>query len=98
MAQQNILLTQYNFAPMTKKKILAVLKSIIIDYNCKLKLHDIAFESHFKNDLGIDSLDIMEIIAIAEHQFNCDISDEEACRIKTVADLVNIIFAKKESL
>lgn len=45
-------------------------------------------------DLGLDSMDSIELIMDLEKQFNITIPDEEAERMKTVGDIANYIEAK----
>lgn len=47
--------------------------------------------SSFIDDLGADSLDIVELIMALEEQFDLEIPDEDAEKIVTVADAVNYI-------
>ncbi len=42
-------------------------------------------------DLGGDSLDGIELVMEAEERFHCEISDDEAEKVKTVADLFGVI-------
>lgn len=48
-------------------------------------------EASFKDDLGADSLDVVELVMELEDEFDLEISDEEAEKISTVADVVNYI-------
>lgn len=48
-------------------------------------------ESRLKEDLGADSLDMVELIMAMEEEFNVDIPDEEAQNIRTVADAVDYV-------
>lgn len=48
-------------------------------------------ESSFKEDLGADSLDVVEFVMELEEEFDIEISDEEAEKISTVGDAVNYI-------
>jgi len=52
---------------------------------------DIAMESSFIDDLGADSLDIVELIMALEEEFSLEIPDNEAEKIATVADAVGYI-------
>lgn len=52
---------------------------------------DIAMESSFIDDLGADSLDIVELIMALEEEFDLEIPDSEAERITTVGDAVEYI-------
>ncbi len=48
----------------------------------------------FIDDLGADSLDIVELVMTMEEEFDMDIPDEEAEKLKTVGDVVNYIQTK----
>lgn len=48
-------------------------------------------ESHFFNDLGLDSLDVVEIVMALEDEFAIEISDEEAEKVFSVGDAVQFI-------
>ena len=52
---------------------------------------DIKMESSFVDDLGADSLDIVELIMSLEEEFEIEIPDEEAEKIQAVSDVVNYI-------
>ena len=56
---------------------------------------DVAIESTFIDDLGADSLDIVELIMAFEEEFGLDIPDEAAEKIKTVQDVVSYIDQNK---
>ena len=56
---------------------------------------EVAIESTFIDDLGADSLDIVELIMAFEEEFNIEIPDEAAEKIKTVQDVVNYIDQNK---
>jgi len=50
----------------------------------------------FVEDLGADSLDIVELVMAFEEAFDLDIPDEDAEKIKTVKDAIDYIEAKKK--
>jgi len=52
---------------------------------------DVTIESTFIDDLGADSLDIVELIMAFEEEFSIEIPDEAAEKIKTVQDVVTYI-------
>lgn len=55
---------------------------------------DITPDSSFIDDLGADSLDLVELVMAFEDGFDIEIPDEDAEKIKTVADAVNYIQSK----
>ena len=56
---------------------------------------EVTLESTFIDDLGAGSLDIVELIMAFEEEFNVEIPDEAAEKIKTVQDVVNYIDQSK---
>ena len=65
-------------------------KEIIVD---KLGVDEgaVKMEAAFIEDLGADSLDIVDLVMALEEEFGIDIPDEEAQNIKSVGDAVNYI-------
>ena len=51
----------------------------------------ITMESSFREDLGADSLDVVELVMAVEEEFDVEFDDEEAENITTVGDAVNYI-------
>lgn len=70
-------------------------KEIIAD-KLSLDADEIAMESSFVDDLGADSLDIVELIMALEDEFDMEIPDEEAEKISTVSDVVEYIRSHSE--
>lgn len=52
---------------------------------------EVTIESSFIDDLGADSLDIVELIMALEEEFDMEIPDEEAEKISLVGDVVEYI-------
>ncbi len=52
---------------------------------------EVTLEASFIEDLGADSLDLVELIMAMEEEFSLEISDEDAEKIQTVQDAVNYI-------
>lgn len=71
------------------------IKDIISD-QLGIDADEISMESSFIDDLGADSLDIVELIMALEGEFDMEIPDEEAEKIATVSDVVEYIKAHCE--
>ena len=54
---------------------------------------DVVAEASFVDDLGADSLDLVELIMAMEEKFGIEIADEDAEKIKTVQDAINYVKA-----
>ena len=57
----------------------------------KVNPEKVSSKIHFVNDLGLDSLDVVEIVMALEDEFGIEVSDEEAEKIFTVEDAVEFI-------
>jgi acyl carrier protein len=55
----------------------------------------VTLEASFKEDLGADSLDVVELVMELEDEFDMEISDDDAEKISTVGDAVNYINSSK---
>ena len=75
---------------MNPDAILEKVKEVIIE---QLAVEDeaIKLETSFIDDLGADSLDIVELIMALEEEFDLQIPDSEAEKITTVGDVVEYI-------
>jgi len=73
-------------------EIEARVKAIIVE-KLALDESEVKRESSFANDLGADSLDIVELIMEFEKEFGVSIPDEESETIQTVGDAIDYIEA-----
>lgn len=58
---------------------------------------DVGLSKSFVEDLNADSLDLTELIMTLEERFGCEISEEEAEKLRTVGDVVSYIQKVKSS-
>ena len=63
----------------------------IIVEQLKVSPEEVTLEASFIDDLGADSLDLVELIMAMEEEFGLEISDEDAEKIQTVQDAVSYI-------
>jgi acyl carrier protein len=80
---------------MTTANVEQKVKNIIAD-QLGVGEEEIKPTSSFIEDLGADSLDIVELVMAMEEEFEVEIPDEEAENIKTVQDAVNYITTHKK--
>ncbi len=63
----------------------------IIAEKLSVDLEEVIPEASFVDDLGADSLDLVELIMTMEEEFDIDISDEEAEKLESVKDAIDFI-------
>ena len=66
------------------------LKRVIVE-QLGVEESEVTLESSFIDDLGADSLDIVELIMALEEEFDIEIPDEDAEKILTVGDALDYI-------
>ena len=75
---------------MSEKTTLERVKEVIIDV-LGVTEDQVKPEANLVEDLGADSLDVVEIVIALEEEFAITIEDEEAEKIETVAGIVTLI-------
>lgn len=65
-------------------------KEIIVK-DLGVKESEVTSEASFKDDLGADSLDCVELVIDFEHEFGIEIDDNEAEKINTVGEAIDYI-------
>lgn len=55
---------------------------------------EVKLEASFRDDLGADSLDVVELVMELEDEFEMEISDDDAEKVTTVGDTVSYIESK----
>lgn len=77
---------------MSEKEIYAKIVAVIQERNT-IK-NDITPELNLKDDLGVDSVDLMEFMIDLEDAFDIEIPDENIDEFKTLSDVVSYIHGK----
>jgi acyl carrier protein len=73
-----------------EQEILEKIKAVVAD-KLDTDPSDITESASFVDDLGADSLDVVELIMGLEDEFGIEISDEEAESLRTVGDAVKFV-------
>lgn len=76
---------------MVSEKVIEMLASQLNISKDKVQLNAKLIE-----DLGADSLDMVEMLMLVEEEFGLSIPDEDAMNLKTVGHIINYIEANKE--
>jgi acyl carrier protein len=63
----------------------------VIDNRLDVKKKEVTNETSFKDDLGADSLDVVELVMEFEEEFDLEIPNEDVEKIKTVGEVVAYI-------
>lgn len=63
----------------------------ILAEQLNMKVEDITNDASLTEDLGADSLDIIEMMMGLENEFGLDISDEDAEKAKTVKEVIEFV-------
>jgi acyl carrier protein len=77
-------------AALKDKELVAKIKQIILG-QLSIDADKVVPEASFTEDLGADSLDVVELVMAFEQEFGIEISDENAGKIKTVKDVIDHI-------
>lgn len=56
-----------------------------------LDVEEVKLDSSFRDDLGADSLDVVELVMELEDEFDIEIGDDEAEKLQTVGDVVKYV-------
>jgi len=78
----------------SKEQVYEKVKAIIVD-QLGVEEEEVSMESSFIEDLGADSLDIVELIMALEEEFEIEVPDEDAEKLLTVAAAVDYIKERK---
>lgn len=81
---------------MEKKEIFDIIKEYFIS-QFEVPEDKIAMEALLKDDLGLDSIDALDMIGMLEARLDMEIDGEELKNIRTVGDVVEFIYKKIQS-
>ncbi|HHS93497.1 MAG TPA: acyl carrier protein [Campylobacterales bacterium] len=70
--------------------LLDEVKEVVVE-QLSVNADEVKEESKFVEDLGADSLDVVELVMALEEKFDIEIPDEDAEKIATVADVISFI-------
>ena len=77
-------------SPDSPSAVEAKVREIVCD-QLGVRDEEVTPDASFVEDLGADSLDLVELVMALEEEYDTEISDEEAEKIKTVQDVVDYI-------
>jgi acyl carrier protein len=80
---------------MTRTEIEQIVTNFLIE-DLEVNEDRIAPDAHLKNDLGIDSLDFVDIVVIVERNFGFKIKPEEMQGVSTLGQFIDYIESKVE--
>jgi acyl carrier protein len=75
---------------MSDKPVEQLVKEIIVE-QLSVSEEEVVPAASFVDDLGADSLDLVELIMVMEEKFDQEIPDEDAEKLKTVQDAIDYI-------
>ena len=75
---------------MAKEEIFDKLKELVVD-QLGVEEDEVTMGASMQDDLGADSLDLVDLVMSVEEEFGVKVADEDLENIKTVGDIVNYI-------
>lgn len=75
---------------MAKEEIFDKLKELVVD-QLGVEEDEVTMEATMQDDLGADSLDLVDLVMSVEEELGVKVADEDLENIKTVGDIVNYI-------
>ena len=77
---------------MTKEQIFTDVQKIICEYMGTVSVDEVTFDANLHEDLGMDSIEIISVVAQMEEKFNVRIDDDKMIDFNMVGDYVEEIF------
>lgn len=69
-----------------EEKVINIISSV-----CEIDKKDIKLDSNLINDLGLESLDVVDLVVAFEKEFNIKIDDKDIKQFQTVEDIVKYL-------
>ncbi|SIN80645.1 acyl carrier protein [Halodesulfovibrio marinisediminis] len=83
---------------MTEKEVIEIANAALAE-EFELEMEQMVPEARFNDDLGLDSLDAVDMVVVLEQEFGFKLRDNQALReIRTLDDLHKYILRKKSEL
>ncbi len=76
---------------MVKEEVIKIINNFLIE-EFELNPEQIKPEARLKDDLGLESLDFVDIAVVVEKEFQFKVKGEEMVEVRTLDDLYNYIF------
>jgi acyl carrier protein len=73
--------------------LLEDIKEVVVE-QLSVNADEVKEDAKFVEDLGADSLDVVELVMALEEKFDIEIPDDEAEKIQTVQDVLNYVESK----
>ncbi len=80
---------------MEREQALAKVQEVV-SKQLGIEIEKVTEDATFTNDLGADSLDLVELIMAFEEEFNVEIPDEEAEKLQTINDAVEYLLKRSQ--
>ncbi|EDO16684.1 hypothetical protein Kpol_1052p31 [Vanderwaltozyma polyspora DSM 70294] len=91
------LMRYYSASGLTKDDVTTRIVDVIKAYDKSLAAKPISLESTYNKDLGLDSLDTVELIVAIEEEFEIEIPDKVADELKNVGETVDYIVSNPDA-
>lgn len=79
---------------MSRDEVLARIRKVTAE-TLNVKEDEVVETASFTDDLGADSLDVVELVMGFEEEFSIDIPDDDVSQLKTVSDAIDYILKQQ---